>query len=208
MIRLLLLLIGYAFGLIQNGYFYGKKHGIDIHTMGSGNVGATNVLRVFGKKAGVLIMLCDMLKAFIPCFAVSLIFRDSPDLRYGYLMWTALGTALGHNFPCYLKFKGVKGVASAGGMLLALDWRLFLILIAVFVLIVVLTKYVSLGSITVMALFSIITVIFSRTGVYPLSPAAATEFNILCIAVGGLSIVRHAENIKRLVRGTENRIRL
>ena len=191
-----MIVIGYAFGLIQSGYYYGKLKGIDIREHGSGNVGATNSLRVLGPKAGGLVLACDFLKAFIPTLIVGLIWKDKP-IHYIYMLYIGLGVMLGHNFPAQLKFRGGKGVASTAGMLFAVDWRLGLILLAVFAIITLTTRLVSLASITDMMLFIIATLLFSDQGM---------EVSLLVIIICGMSIIRHASNIERLLNKTEKQI--
>ena len=131
LIRLLLVIVGYAFGLFQTGYIYGKITGNDLRKVGSGNTGATNALRTHGFKAAFLIFFFDALKAFIPCFAVRLIFMND-SLRWVYLMYTALGVILGNDYPFYLKFKGGKGVAATCGYAFAWNWAYTLIGLALF----------------------------------------------------------------------------
>ena len=112
MIRLVCLLIGYVFGCFQTAYIYGRLHGIDIRKYGSGNAGTTNSLRVLGKKAGIIVLLCDMLKTGLAMMVVRLLFRERyGDILYLLAIYAAAGTVLGHNFPCYLGFKGGKGIA-------------------------------------------------------------------------------------------------
>jgi len=195
-IRIILVLIGYCFGLLQNGYYVGRMHGIDIRTKGSGNVGATNTLRVLGPKTGALVLALDFLKAFIPCLVTGLIFADSPDCQV-LQTYAGLGAILGHNFPVTLKFRGGKGVACTAGLVFAIDWRVALGLVIVFTIIAITTRLISLASITCMMLMII---------VFLLLPSSVLEFKILICIIGGMSIIRHAANIERLVNGTEGKI--
>ena len=195
--RGIILVIGYIFGLFQSGYFYGKLRNIDIRTKGSGNVGATNTLRVFGVKAGILILLCDFLKAFIPCFITGLIFKENIPERATMIMWMGLGVALGHNYPFFLKFRGGKGVASTVGLFFALDWKIGLAMVAVFALIALTTRLVSLASIIMMLAFMVVGLMYLDFGM---------ECNLLVIVISGMSIIRHAANIERLLRGKEKQI--
>ena len=150
--RVLCLVMGYVFGLFQTGYLYGKINHIDIRNYGSGNSGTTNALRVLGKKAGLIVFAGDFLKTVFACFAARLIFQESPDTDL-YVLYAGLGVVLGHNFPCYLKFKGGKGIASMAGILVSMDWRVTLVCAALFLGAVILTRYVSLGSILVVISF-------------------------------------------------------
>ena len=123
--RIICLAAGYLCGLFQTGYIYGKLHGIDIRSYGSGNSGSTNALRVMGKKAGLTVFVGDFLKTVIPCFITRLLFKDQPELMYVYMLYTGLGVILGHNFPFYLGFKGGKGIAATAGIIFSIDWRFF-----------------------------------------------------------------------------------
>ena len=206
MLRILLLIIGYFIGNIETGYIFGKIHKMDIRNYGSGNAGATNTLRVLGAKAGLVVFLGDFCKSLIPCLVVRFIFRDNVSLSYIYMLYIGLGVVLGHNFPFYLGFKGGKGVASTAGIIMALDIRIAVVCLAVFIITVAITRYVSLGSIFVMIILigmSHFLVKFSYgfgDGAYPM------EFRLLTAAVGLLSIFMHRANIKRLLGGTENKI--
>ena len=153
--RIICIILGYAFGLFQTGYIYGRLHGIDIRQHGSGNSGSTNALRVMGVKAGAMVFMGDFLKTVIPCFLVRIFFKNQPDFIYILILYTGFGVILGHNFPFYLKFKGGKGIAATAGIIFSLDLRLTFLCLAAFVLIVAVTRYVSLGSLVVSALFSV-----------------------------------------------------
>ncbi len=114
---------------------------------------AAQTLRVMGVKAGAMVFLGDFLKTVIPCFLVRIFFRNQPEFVYVLILYTGFGVILGHNFPCYLKFKGGKGIAATAGIIFSLDWRLTLLCLAAFVLIVAVTRYVSLGSLIVSTIF-------------------------------------------------------
>ena len=146
--RILCLLTGYVFGLFQTGYLYGKMHHIDIRQYGSGNSGTTNALRVMGKKAGLLVFMGDFLKTVFACLLVRLVMKGDPSVDL-YVLYAGLGVVLGHNFPFYLHFKGGKGIASMAGILVSMDWRVTLVCASLFLGAVILTRYVSLGSILV-----------------------------------------------------------
>lgn len=207
--RLICLVIGYAFGLIQSGYIYGKSKHMDIRKYGSGNAGSTNVLRVMGKKAGALVFLGDFFKAVIAICLVRFVFgpdglnSDSVDLLG---LYAGAGVTLGHNFPFYLKFKGGKGIACMAGIMTAMDLRITLTCFAVFAAIVFFTRYVSLGSILVSVTFFTELVIFGEMGSYRLLPSARLEFYALAAALMGLAVWRHRANIGRLLSGNENKV--
>ena len=207
MIRLLLLIIGYCLGLIQAGFIVGKFFGVDIRQKGSGNSGTTNAMRVLGRKAGITVFIIDLLKCMIPCLIVKAIFKKSdPDYALVYMLWLALGVVLGHNYPFYLHFKGGKGIASTSGYILAFDLRISAICLIAFVAIVKTTKYVSLGSLAVVSLFLLLSVIFGAAGWLSVGAAAMPEFIILVLITTALAFFQHRANIKRLLSGTENKI--
>ena len=206
MLRILLLIIGYFIGNIETGYIFGKIHRMDIRNYGSGNAGATNTLRVLGAKAGLVVFLGDFCKSLIPCLVVRFIFRDNVSLSYIYMLYIGLGVVLGHNFPFYLGFKGGKGVASTAGIIMALDIRIAVVCLIVFIITVAITRYVSLGSIFVMIILIGMSHFFVKFSYGFGEGASPMEFRLLTAAVGLLSIFMHRANIKRLLGGTENKI--
>lgn len=207
MIRVLLLIIGYCCGLIETGYWYGKMKGIDIRKEGSGNSGATNSLRVMGKKAGLIVFLGDAFKCLIPCLITLWIFKEK-DLGHAYLymVYMATGVVLGHNYPCYMNFKGGKGVACTAALMLLMDWRTTLLCLVLFIGTVAITRFVSLGSLLVVTAFFIMTVCFTQQGGYYLDPSVRVEFCAVVLFLTALTYWRHRANIVRLLRGTENKI--
>lgn len=207
--RIICLAVGYLCGLLQTGYIYGRMHGMDIRQHGSGNSGATNTLRVLGKKAGLVVFLGDALKALIPCLAARLIFGSRPEtagMAYLYALYLGFGVILGHNFPFYMNFKGGKGVAATAGLLASLDWRLMLACAAVFLVSVLLTHYVSLGSILVAVTFFLVNTWLACVGDYGLNREVLPEFLVLLAVISLMTIWRHKANIKRLLAGNENKI--
>lgn len=206
MLRIILLIVGYFIGNFESGYLFGKHKKMDIRNYGSGNAGATNTLRVLGVKAGLIVFIGDFCKSLIPCIIVRYIFRDNVSLNYIYMLYIGFGVVLGHNFPFYLGFKGGKGVASTAGIIMALDIRIAAVCLIVFVTVVFITGFVSLGSILVMITFIIMSNIFA-SGDYGLAVGMSLlEFRILVGIIGLLSIFMHRTNIKRLIGGTENKI--
>ena len=207
--RILLLAIGYICGLFQTGYLYGKLvKNMDIRKSGSGNAGATNSLRVLGIKAGIIVLLGDAMKAFIPCMIVRYLYAACPDIVYTRMLYIGLGAILGHNFPFYLDFKGGKGVASTAGIILATDLKVTLVCLIIFVLTVSITRYVSLGSILVMLTTIIMFSYYNLSGIYMQRGTAVVEFEILTLIIAGMSIYRHRANIHRLLTHSENKISL
>ena len=173
--RIICLAVGYVFGLFQTGYWYSRMHDVDIRSKGSGNSGTTNVLRVMGVKAGILVFLVDFFKTVIPCVIVRIIWKDEPGLQHLLVLYTALGVILGHNFPFYMGFKGGKGIAATAGLLAAMDLRVAVVCLLAFVLIVAVTRYVSLGSLVVVTIFLAGMIWFSYRGEYGLTPGSRLE---------------------------------
>lgn len=198
--------MGYVFGLFQTGYLYGKYKGIDIRQHGSGNSGSTNALRVMGVRAGLIVFLGDFFKTVIPCFLVRILFGSQPDYLYVWILYAGFGVILGHNFPFYLNFKGGKGIAATAGIVTSLDWRLMLLCLAAFVLVVAVTRYVSLGSLIVSTILVVWNVVMGQMGAYELSAAARPEFYGISAVIAAMAFWRHRANIVRLVQGKENKV--
>ena len=204
--RIICLVFGYLFGLFQTGYLYGKLHKIDIRQHGSGNSGSTNALRVMGVRAGALVFLGDFLKTVIPCFLVRILFASRPEYVYVLILYAGFGVILGHNFPFYLNFKGGKGIAATAGIMFSLDWRLTALCLAAFILIVAVTRYVSLGSLVVSTIFLIWNIMMGQMGAYGLSQTSRLEFYGVSAVISIMAFWRHRANIVRLVQGRENKI--
>ena len=204
--RVICLIIGYVFGLFQTGYLYSKAHNMDIRKYGSGNSGSTNVLRVMGKKAALIVFIGDVSKMILACLLTRYLYREQPGMMYVYLLYTGFGVVLGHNFPFYMGFKGGKGIAASAGLFAALDWRIMVVCLVVFVLVVALTRYVSLGSILVMLLFLAGMLFFRMRGDYGVEEQALPEFYVMASVITMMAVWRHRSNIKRLLSGTENKL--
>ena len=202
--RLICIVIGYLFGLFQTGYIYGKMNHVDIRKHGSGNAGTTNALRTLGWKAGVITFVGDCLKCILAVTLVRLIFAGRGDISL-LAIYAGLGVVLGHNYPFYLNFKGGKGIAATAGLVLSVNPVMFLSIALIFVAIVLITQYVSLGSLVIMVLFVIEVVIYGQSGGFGLETAQLYEFYIVVIVLAGLAFFRHRENIVRLMKGTENK---
>jgi len=181
----------------------------DIRDSGSGNAGATNMLRTYGKKAAVGTMIGDILKValgIIIAFAIldvpmKYIFSNPADATeiqrvMLYKEFAGLFCVLGHIFPLYFKFKGGKGVAACTGMVIIVDWRIALILFVIFIGVILISKWISLGSIVIALLYPVLIFAFYKNFILA---AVALLFTAIVV-------VAHRENIKRLAKGTENKI--
>ena len=182
--------VSYLLGSIPSGLLLGKAYGIDVRKEGSGNIGATNLYRTVGRKVGVLTLLCDCLKGFFPVLVVKLI-----CIPGNYAAWVALAAFCGHVFSVFLRFKGGKGVATALGVFLALSPFAVGIALAVFLVLVLKWRYISLGSVMAAAVMPPAILLLGGGLVLVLVTAL--------IAV--IVIVKHHENIRRLINGTENK---
>jgi acyl phosphate:glycerol-3-phosphate acyltransferase len=192
----------YLLGSIPTGFLVAQTRGIDIRTVGSGNIGATNTLRVLGKPAGIFVLLMDALKgwlAVVPlAFIIATLFRQpqSGTSQETAQIIAGLCVILGHNYTCWLQFKGGKGIATSAGVRLALvPWAL-LIIFTVFVVCLLLTRYVSVGSIAAAATLPFASWITGES----------TAKIIITGAMSVLAIYKHKENINRLLKGTERRL--
>ncbi|MCF7912628.1 MAG: glycerol-3-phosphate 1-O-acyltransferase PlsY [Candidatus Cloacimonetes bacterium] len=192
------LISAYILGSIPFSYLFGKLRGIDIRQYGSGNVGATNALRVLGTKTGVITLLLDMGKGFA---AVQIARILMPGVNEGYFVLIALVAIAGHIFTMFLKFKGGKGVATSAGVFINLLPEACLLALVIFIVIVAVSKFVSLGSIAA-ALFLFGYVLVSNI----LSGFSEWQYLGVVTLVAGFIIIRHKANIGRLMSGTENKI--
>ena len=209
MIRLLCLVVGYFFGAFQTAYFYGKMHGIDIRTMGSGNAGTTNTLRVLGTKAGMVVLAGDVMKTVLAILAVRFLVLPNfviGDKEYLYVLYTAAGAILGHNFPFYMQFKGGKGIASTFGLMLSFHPLFSLVCLGLFLTIFATTHYVSLGSLLIYAGFIIQMIFMGQSGgLGDISQPVLNEMYAVALFLLLMAYWKHRENIKRLLTGTERK---
>lgn len=193
-------LCGYLIGSIPFGLILTRLAGYgDIRKIGSGNIGATNVLRTGNKTLALLTVLCDASKAGIASLIAYYLTggNNQPVAITSSLIAGAFGV-LGHNFPVWLKFKGGKGVASTFGFILATCWPVALIALAIWLIMAFTFKYSSLSALTAAALVPLVSYFF----------APSAEYTWVYTAIVVLVIVRHHANIKRLLKGEESKIKL
>lgn len=197
--EILFLVLGYVMGALPNGVWIGKYFKkVDIREHGSKNSGATNAYRVLGPKFGIMVLVADALKGFLPPFIAS---------RFGVsgnvLLAIGVLAIVGHSLSFFLKFKGGKGVATSLGVFLFLIPNVTLALLIVFILVVYFTRYISLGSIVAAAALPILTALSPvRNGV------DKTPMLVMTVLIGAFVIWRHRSNITRLMNGTENKFKL
>lgn len=206
-IRVLAVLIGYLFGNFETSVLVAKKKGINIREHGSGNAGTTNALRVMGSKAGVLTFLGDFGKMMLAFLTVWLIFGlKNPDMILLLKLYTGIGVILGHDFPFHMGFHGGKGIAVTGSLMMLLDWRTGLVAFVLFVGILWFTCYASLASLVMVTVDSILFLVLCGCRVIPMGTLGFAEAAVLIGIVWCLAVIMHAENIKRLLAGKENKI--
>lgn len=204
--RILCLVIGYCFGLIQTSYILGRIHGMDIRKKGSGNAGTTNAIRTLGWKNGVLTAVVDVMKCIVIVLIMKYVFRDT-GLAQMYGMYTAAGVVLGHDFPFYLKFKGGKGIAVSCGMIIAFgDWRLIVAGLICFFTPILLTHFVSLGSLAVSTSFLVGQIILGQLGCFNMPKEALLQMYVITAILTALAWWLHRSNLKRLAAGNENKL--
>lgn len=188
---ILCLVLGYLIGSLNFAIIYSKLRGDDIRKHGSGNAGATNVLRTYGKLPAAIVFLLDISKGVLAILLVRSVF-DGMIFDCS----VALGAVLGHNFPIYYKFTGGKGVATSFAVLLTLHYPTAIVGLVTFVVVVLISKIVSLSSILASVTATIAAFVFFKIDV----------FSVFCLIIGALCIFRHRSNIKRLINGTENKL--
>lgn len=199
--RLFFIIIGYLLGSLQTAIIIGRLKGLDIRTQGSGNAGTTNALRVMGLKSAIVVFAGDMLKSIGAIGLTYWIFRDISSLSYLLIaVYTGVGAILGHNWPVFFQFKGGKGIAVSVATLLMIDWRIGLISALLFIMVVLLTRYVSLGSMVLTISAPISLVLFYR-GHWDF-----LEILMVILIIPILAIFQHRANIRRLLDGTESKL--
>src|ERR1043165_1440069 len=198
----ILLVLAYLIGSVPTAVWVSKwVYGIDIREHGSGNAGATNTFRILGTKAGCAVMFVDMLKGFL---AVKLaLFSPYPWTSEPFVnlqIFLGLSAVLGHIFPIWADFRGGKGIATLFGMILSIQPAVAVSLVAVFVLMLFLTRYVSLSSITASIAFPVLIVFIFN--------AHELSYRLFAIATAFLVVLTHHKNISRLLNGNENKVPL
>ena len=196
------LLIGYFCGCISSGYFVGKFYHKDIRTLGSGNAGTTNVLRTFGVVPAIITFVLDLAKAVVPVLLVRFFFPAQND-NYCYLfcLYCGLGVVLGHNYPFYLGFKGGKGIAVTAAVVMSAAHPIMIpVGLAIFLVVVILTRYVSLGSLFVAWYIPANTLLFYN------GKEGFLHMMVVSLLFTFFAYFQHRENIVRLLHGEENKL--
>jgi acyl phosphate:glycerol-3-phosphate acyltransferase len=201
--NILAVVVAYLLGSIPTAVLVSRWfYGIDIREHGSGNAGATNTFRVLGAKAGIPVMIFDMLKGFIAVWfsAKYSEYINGTEPMINFKIVIGVVAAFGHVFPVFAGFKGGKGVATLFGVILALHWPVALSCLGVFIVVLLVSRYVSLGSMITAISFPVMILL-----VYKIDSPSFIGFSIL---IALLVILTHQKNISRLVSGNENRVNL
>jgi glycerol-3-phosphate acyltransferase PlsY len=198
----------YLLGSISSAVWVARtKHGINIREYGSGNAGATNILRVLGPKAALPVFIFDILKGLVAVQFIRFTALDTqvnPELYTGYEITLGICAVIGHIFPLFASFKGGKGVATVAGVLVAISPYPMLLSLAVFLITFLITRYVSLSSIMAAITFPIFVIFLFGMALTP----EKTSLTLKCFSIiaSSMIIITHRKNIKRLKNGTENKI--
>ena len=195
-------IIAYLIGSINFSVILSKKMaGFDLRDKGSGNAGSTNVLRTVGKKAAIITLICDILKGVV-AILIAILANKLVEGSNGALLVQFAGVAviLGHTFPIFFKFKGGKGVATSLGVLIMSNWQIGLICLVFALILIALTQMVSVGSIAAAILYPVLTLFIPQNYIIP------GNYLIYSVVLAVIIVFNHRENVKRLLKGTENKI--
>jgi acyl-phosphate glycerol 3-phosphate acyltransferase len=204
LVYIIVAVIAYLLGSISFSVIISKKMaGFDVREKGSGNAGTTNVLRSVGKKAAILTLICDVLKgvlAVLVAYIAGNIVKEGVD-RALLIQIAGLLVVVGHTFPIFFGFKGGKGIATALGVVLITNWNIGLICLVFALVLMALTKMVSLGSISAAILFPVLILLMPHTAYL-----VDGNYIIYSILMAVLVVFNHRANVKRLLNGTENKL--
>lgn len=207
----LVALIAYLIGSVNFSVIFSKKFaGFDIREKGSGNAGTTNMLRSVGKGAAALTLLCDILKGVVAigmAIVVGVIFKDFENKSI-LVQVAAVAVVVGHTFPVFYKFKGGKGVATSLGVLLMINWRIALICLAFALVIMILTRMVSMGSVATAILYPILTIFVKMNIIQAEYIVPGKGYLAFSIILALIVAFNHRTNIRRILNGTENKVSL
>lgn len=201
---IMMALIAYAIGSINFSVILSKKiAGFDVREKGSGNAGSTNMLRSVGKGAAALTLICDVLKGVI-AIVIAIVLGNIFQVEDKALLVQIAGVAvvLGHTFPIFFEFKGGKGVATSLGILLMSNWQIGLICLVFALVLMLLTRMVSLGSCMAAVLFPILTLFINENYIV----SEGSSYFIYSIILAVIVLYNHRSNIKRILNGTENKL--
>ena len=205
---IIIAIIAYLIGSVNFSIIISKKTaGFDVREKGSGNAGTTNMLRSVGKKAAAITLLCDILKGVISIGIAIIIGKIWTDLNAELLLQIAgIAVVIGHTFPIFFGFKGGKGVATSLGVLLMSNWQIGLICLVFALILMILTRMVSLGSCAAAVLFPVLTLFINDHYTVLTEGKSGSVYFIYSVILAVIVLFNHRSNIKRLLNGTENKI--
>ncbi len=202
LVYVLMGIVAYLIGSISFSVIISKKMaGFDVREKGSKNAGSTNVLRTVGKKAAAITLVCDILKGVIAILIAFIVGKIAKDINPALLVQiAAICVVVGHTFPIFFKFKGGKGVATSLGIILLLNWQIGLICLVFALILMILTRMVSLGSISAAILFPVLTIFITENYLVP------GNYIVFGILLAAFVVYNHRANVKRILTGTENKL--
>ena len=204
-IYVIMALIAYLIGSVNFSIIISKKMaGFDVREKGSGNAGTTNMLRSVGKKAALITLLCDILKGVVSIIVALIVGKIVKNVDKALLVQIAgILVVVGHTFPIFFEFKGGKGIATSLGVLLMINWKIGLICLVFALVIMAVSKMVSMGSVGAAILFPVVTIFIDTNFIVD---ANGIKYFIFSLLLALLVIFNHRENIKRIATGTENKL--
>lgn len=200
-VYILIAFAAYLVGSVPTGFLVAKSKGVDIRQLGSGNIGATNVFRFLGKPAGVFVLMADMLKGWVAVVLVAhwagqVLAPNAGSLaRDWFAICAGVAAIVGHNYTCWLNFRGGKGIATSAGVLTALVPSSLLIILCVWIVVFVASRYVSMASIAASASLPFAAWIIGES----------LSLILICTALAAMALYKHRSNMHRLLQGTEHR---
>ena len=208
-IYIIMAIIAYCIGSVNFSVIFSKKFaGFDVREKGSGNAGTTNMLRSVGKKAAAITLVCDILKGVV-AIGIAILLGNIPDINKELLVQIAgVAVILGHTFPVFFGFKGGKGVATSLGVLLLSNWQIGLICLVFALVLMILTRMVSVGSCAAAVLFPILTLFINDHYTVLTEGKSGNAYFIYSVILAVIVLFNHRSNIKRLLNGTKNKINL
>ena len=201
-------IIAYLIGSVNFSVLISKKMaGFDVREKGSGNAGTTNMLRSVGKKAAAITLVCDILKGVVSIVIAIIVGNIAKNLDRELLLQIAgIAVVLGHTFPIFFGFKGGKGVATSLGVLLMSNWQIGLICLVFAVVLMVLTRMVSLGSCAAAVLFPVLTLFINQHYTVLTDGKSGRVYFVYSVILAIIVLYNHRSNIKRILNGTENKL--
>ena len=206
-VYIIMAIIAYCIGSVNFSVIFSKKFaGFDVREKGSGNAGTTNMLRSVGKKAAAITLICDILKGVVS-IGIAILLGNIPDMNKELLVQiVGVAVILGHTFPVFFGFKGGKGVATSLGVLLISNWQIGLICMVFALVLMTLTRMVSVGSCAAAVLFPVLTLFINEHYTVLTEGKSGSTYFVYSIILAIIVLFNHRSNIKRILNGTENKV--